>query len=181
MGPVFVEFVRISEEENKACDEYWWKGHEATMFALGSIKDIVNKDYSNVTELNIPEFTRNALNHLSYPNLDFLVGRCLWLSGNYAQALAPPVMMRYLEVLQEKLDYKKDIIKILGMKTLICYHTNLPLKNEEVINVFSSYMPLFYGKLIEISQNSHSGELHLTLEAIYALVSISIVSNCFIF
>ncbi|XP_026471318.1 importin-9-like [Ctenocephalides felis] len=165
LGPVLVQFVQVSEQEKN-------------QYVLGCIKSILHKNYSNITELNIPEFTRNALNHLCHPNLDFLVGRCLWLSGKFVEALAMQVMMRYLEVLQGNIDYRKnDVIKILAMETLISYCENLPLKNDDVVSLFSNYMPEFYNGLIGICQHCKSAELCLSLQALIALVNVTSVSS----
>ncbi|GLH02685.1 Importin-9 [Gryllus bimaculatus] len=88
-----------AKEAQNMCNPNWWKVHEACMYMLGSVKDLVKeKLQAGNTQYDLVGFLESVvMPDMNSSGSPLLLGRCLWVGSQYAHFMSTPVIEQFLQ------------------------------------------------------------------------------------
>ncbi|PNF35800.1 Importin-9 [Cryptotermes secundus] len=162
-----------AETERNSNNSNWWKIHEACMFALGSVKNLVEKKLEAGEGIfDLTGFLQNVVvADMSSSDPPFLLGRCLWVGSRYAHFMSPPMIEQFLEATVSGLQPSQlPSIRISAVRAVwgFCEH----LKNSNNTQMLVSLLPSIMDNLLGMATQYSSEVLSLVMETLALVLSI---------
>ncbi|XP_071960511.1 importin-9-like [Antedon mediterranea] len=158
-------------KDNGNC--YWWKIHESSLLALGSVKSLIcDKVASGKLQFDMESFlTTVVLADLNYPVSPFLLGRALWAASRFTLAMTPKLVQNFLEATTLGLGASQPAsVRVSAVRAIHGYCDHLKTSNNSQILV--PFLPTIMAELIELAKQSSSDVLSLVMETISIALTI---------
>jgi len=156
-----------ADQAKASGNENWWKAHEATMLALGSVHEVIERqiEEGNV-DFDIKGFLENVvLNDAANPASPFLLGRCLWIGSKFPSRISNPAMTRFVEATVSGLTADKPtIVRISAVRAIWGFSQYLRASKNRTL--LTPFLPAVTDALINMcgAFNSSSEVLGLILQ-----------------
>lgn len=99
LAEAIVRHVGEATQQRTQGREEWWKVHEASMLALGSVQEFIETQIKEgKVQFDIGNFmSAVVLADLNSPSHPFLLGRCLWVGSKFPAHLQQQAITSFLE------------------------------------------------------------------------------------
>ncbi|XP_055623927.1 importin-9 isoform X2 [Toxorhynchites rutilus septentrionalis] len=149
----------------------WWKLHEASMLAVGSLKELIveNKDKFDLTQ-----YMNLVNNIMEYQVSPYLLGRCLWIMSRYCDCniCDQQILQRVIGMTINSMSVEKPtVLKILAARAIYGFCTNLRECNDERKGFLVTKLEQFFESLMLLFNQSQNTVQGLLLETLTAIIS----------
>lgn len=154
-----------AKDAQTVCNPHWWKVHEACMYMLGSVKDLVKEKLrAGNTQCDVVGFLESVvvpdMNCASSP---LLLGRCLWVGSQYAHFMAPPIIEQFLRATVAGLQPNQSPnIRISAVRAVYGFCEQLRASNNS--HILKGVLPSIMDNIISMATQYSCEILSLVLE-----------------
>ena len=153
---------------------YWWKVVEASLLALGVVKDLlISHQKKNALPLDVVAILQSSVDqHSRMAASPFLLGRCLWTASRFAGILPEGLLNRYLQATVAALQLHQEIIlRITAVRAIwgFCEH----LKSQRSTTVLTPMLPVITDSLLNLAITFSNEVLSLVLETLAMVLAVS--------
>jgi importin-9 len=149
----------------------WWKIHESSMLAVGSLKLLI---INNCDKFDVSQYLNLVKNFIDYNSSPFLLGRILWLFSSYAESES----IYNLQILEQVLNTtitclmpdKPCVLKISSARAVFNFCTNLKESQSERRELVKSKLDTFFDGMMSMMSQSQNAVLGLLMETISAII-----------
>jgi len=118
--------IADAQRMQEAGNAQWWKLHEATMLALGSTQEVIERQMQHMANFDLTSYLQSiVLNNLANPASPFLFGRCLWIGSKFPAYLPDGALPQFLEAIVQGLQQEQlTTVRISAVRALrgFCDH-----------------------------------------------------------
>ncbi|XP_067683421.1 importin-9-like [Haliotis asinina] len=167
------KLMQEAEDVKNSGNPMWWKTHESSMMALGSVKALVLESIqSGKVQFDIIGFLQSVvLEDLNQSASPFLVGRCLWMGSRYAEAMPQELLQRFLQATVGGLNISQPpSIRISAIRAVFGFCDHLKTSNNTQLLV--PYLPNIVSELVTIATQFSAEVLGLCLETLTVVVAV---------
>ncbi|XP_041836787.1 importin-9 [Melanotaenia boesemani] len=160
--------LQEAEQDKNSGNEHWWKIHEASMLALGSVKTIITENVKNGRiQFDMHGFLAGVI--LADLNLaaasPFLLGRALWAASRFTAAMSPELIQQFLQATVSGLhDSQPPSVRISAVRAIWGYCDQLKL--SESTHVLQPFLPSILEGLVQLAAQFSSEVLTLVMETL---------------
>ncbi|GFR73520.1 importin-9 [Elysia marginata] len=165
--------IQESEAIKNAGNPHWWKIHESCMLALGSVKDMVIKSIkTGGLQFNLTGFLQTVvLQDMENSASPFLVGRCLWTSSRFTEAMTPELLEKLLQATVGGLHMSQPpSIRISAVRAVFGFCDHLKMANNT--QLLAPYLQNILEGLIGIATQFSADVMGLCLETMSVVISV---------
>ncbi|KAK2163574.1 hypothetical protein LSH36_77g04009 [Paralvinella palmiformis] len=170
---VATRHLQDAETVRAAQNQYWWKVHEAAMFAIGSVCSlIIEHVQENKLQFDMQHFLQSVvLDDLNQNVSPFLLGRCLWIASRYTQLMKPELLQKCLEATVSGLHPNQPAsVRISAVRAVFGFCEHLQSNNST--HALQPYLQNMMEGLLAIAQQFSSEVLALCLETLCVVLAV---------
>lgn len=170
---VVTRHLQDAESVKAAQNQYWWKIHEAAMFAIGSVCSlIIEHVQENKLLFDMTHFLQTVvLDDLNQNVSPFLLGRCLWIASRYTQLMKPDLLQKFLEATVSGLHPSQPAsVRISAVRAVFGFCEHLQSNNST--HALQPYLQNMMEGLLAIAQQFSSEVLALCLETLCVVLAV---------
>ncbi|RUS86218.1 hypothetical protein EGW08_006013, partial [Elysia chlorotica] len=165
--------LQESEDVKNAGNPHWWKIHEACMLAMGSVKDMVIQSIkTGGLQFNLTGFLQTVvLRDMEYSASPFLVGRCLWTSSRFTEAMTPELLEKLLQATVGGLHMSQPpSIRISAVRAVFGFCDHLKMSNNT--QLLAPFLQNVLDGLISIATQFSADVMGLCLETLSVVITV---------
>ncbi|XP_066997331.2 importin-9 [Anabrus simplex] len=165
--------IREAATSRSEQNSYWWKIHEACMFAIGSARDLVLRSLrSGLDNYDLTGFFENVvMADMKETGPPLLLGQCIIVGSCYAQFMCSQVLHQFLGAISSGLRPNQNhIISISSIRAVGVFSENL--KGTDNVHMLLSALPSFLDSMNSMFVESPSEVLSVALETVNMIVSV---------
>lgn len=165
--------IQESEATKNAGNPHWWKIHESCMLALGSVKDMVIQSIkAGGLQFNLTGFLQTVvLQDMEYSASPFLVGRCLWTSSRFTEAMTPELLEKLLQATVSGLHMSQPpSIRISAVRAVFGFCDHLKMANNT--QLLAPFLQNILEGLISIATQFSADVMGLCLETLSVVITV---------
>lgn len=176
--------ISVAEAEKNAGNKNWWKIVEASVVAVGSLKDtVLAATDEEKKKFNLKEYLMYVKTMLGQGNgyqgdaSPFLHGKCLWVLARYGSVdiYDRPTLQAILDCIAANLSAEKPMpIQISAMRSLLEVCEGLKTASDEQRAMVVEKLPVFLNFIIEIAPKAKGSILSDVLLTISSVTSVSL-------
>lgn len=104
-----------TSKQNGSSD--WWKVHEACMYTLGLIKDVILTHFKNGTlQFDLATYIEHWQLAFQHPEFPLLLGRCLWFGGTISHVLTEAQFKNYMQSTLSYLTHNEPVLRMFPVR-----------------------------------------------------------------
>nr|CAB3256618.1 importin-9 [Phallusia mammillata] len=151
-------------------DPHWWKIHEASFLALGSVRNLILESLEkSVIQFDFSSFLNSIVSEDLKSDSSFLSGRSLWLASRFASLMPQETLQNFLGATVHGLQPDQSpVIRISSVRAVFAYCDHLP--GNDTLTPFVG--PLIDGLLLLVGQATVE-VLALLLESLLVIISVN--------
>ncbi|KAK7789846.1 hypothetical protein R5R35_003757 [Gryllus longicercus] len=162
-----------AKEAQNMCNPNWWKVHEACMYMLGSVKDLVKeKLQAGNTQYDLVGFLESVvMPDMNSSGSPLLLGRCLWVGSQYAHFMSTPVIEQFLQATVAGLQPNQSAnIRISAVRAVYGFCEHLKMSNNS--HMLVGVLPSILDNILSMATQYSCEVLSLVLETLAVVLAI---------
>ncbi|KAK3762793.1 hypothetical protein RRG08_040490 [Elysia crispata] len=165
--------LQESEAAKNAGNPHWWKIHESCMLSLGSVKDMVIQSIkTGGLQFNLTGFLQTVvLRDMECSASPFLLGRCLWTSSRFTEAMTPELLEKLLQATVGGLHMSQPpSIRISAVRAVFGFCDHLKMANNT--QLLAPFLQNILEGLISIATQFSADVMGLCLETLSVVITV---------